>query len=229
MFLFSPAPPVTDTEDSFEATPAEASEPGEAFQTHHPTEQARARNVPRPGPIPKTAAEIAPGTRALSARLSGPPRRAPIPIELAQTADLKENQYAWHCQMCLTTKTPAELAPEGSYVEIAENRQKVMEAHHLDHVGAGGARHAGNLVVLCYWHHHEFGNALSRDQITKALTAPQAAKTIMFPSREGEVPIDGHLVAVKLVSTQKTATFFFTSAHREHWLAAATTNATPKL
>jgi hypothetical protein len=48
--------------------------------------------------------------------------------------DLKQNQYAWHCQVCLATKPPTELAPHGSYVEAAENRQKVMEAHHLDHV-----------------------------------------------------------------------------------------------
>ena len=50
--------------------------------------------------------------------------------------------------MCLCERTPRELAPPGSYIQWEEVRRRVVEAHHVDLKSAGGARHAGNLILL---------------------------------------------------------------------------------
>jgi len=198
-------------------------ETGESFQTHHQFQPDPARNTPRPGPIPQLSESETVAVPARSMRTPAKPNpRPPVEIEVLHKADLKQNQYAWHCQVCLASRTPVELAPKGSYVEIAENRQKLIEAHHLDQVHGGGARHAGNLIVLCYRHHHELGNALSRDEITKALVAGAASKSVSFPSgHDRTLQVAGCSVTLTLDSTQQTIEIFFTSAHREHWLLSA--------
>ena len=130
---------------------------------------------------------------------------------------------------CLAAKTPRELAPEGSYVALAENRQKLIEAHHADQVHAGGARHAGNLIVLCHHHHHQLGNALSRDQLTRALASGTKTKNVTFFSgdaAQSKQAVEGQIVSVRPASTGRTVKFFFTTAHREHWLRASVPNST---
>lgn len=134
-------------------------EPGETLQTHRPAEPNPTRNVPHPGPIPQTPKLKAPHTPQLfTGTYRGSSGSLPVnDLEATQIEDLKENQYAWHCQVCLTEKTPGELAPDGSYVELAENRRLIMEAEHADQKHAGGARNAGNLILLCHFHHHQLG------------------------------------------------------------------------
>lgn len=215
-------------EEPEEENPAEtdASEPvpGETAQTHRPAEPDLSRNLPRPGPIPQNAtAAIQRGIRVppSSGRPAGTPQRNSVEQEDLHRSDLKQNQYAWHCQICLASRSPSELAPEGSYVALPENRKKLIEAHHADQVHADGARHAGNLVVLCHHHHHQHGNALSREQLTLALTAGTKLKKLTFYSgdvADNRRTIEGHIVTVRPPSTGAAVKFFFTTAHREHWL-----------
>ena len=200
------------------------SEPGETFQTHRPAEPDLSKNLPRPGPIPQNAtAAQQRGIRSATHRVrsSETPQRNSVEIENLHRADLKQNQYAWHCQVCLAARSPGELAPKGSYVAFAENRQKLIEAHHVDQVHANGARHAGNLLVLCHHHHQQLGNTLSRDQLTSALVTAAKAKQITFFS--GDTPIDrrvvdGHVVSILPPTIGRKVKVFFTTAHRDHWL-----------
>jgi hypothetical protein len=199
-------------------------EPGETSQTHRPSEPDPSKNLPRPGPIPQTApagSQRGSRTAAGKARPKEAPTRNPVELEDLHRAELKQNQYAWHCQVCLAMKSPRDLAPEGSYVALAENRRKLIEAHHADQVHASGARHAGNLVVLCHYHHHQLGNALSREQLTRSLAATTVTKKVTFFAGGGDQSrrtVAGHIAAVRPASTGSLVRFFFTTSHREHWL-----------
>lgn len=197
-------------------------EPGETSQTHRPTIPDPTRNLPHPGPIPQKAQMKAP--RRLPG-FSGIYEHATMPpndLEVTQIEDLKQNQYAWHCQVCLAEKTPGQLAPDGSYVALAENRRLIMEAEHADQKHAGGARNAGNLVLLCHFHHHQLGNALSRDLLTDGLRGATVAKTIEFRSviaeQESSGSLQGWVISVCPPSLGTIVNFFFTSAHRQYWL-----------
>jgi len=219
-------PNISQDHSSAEPNP-EDPEPGESSQTHRPAEADLTKNLPHPGPIPQspTAAQQQ-GFRvaASRARPAGTPKRNSVELEDLHRVNLKQNQYAWHCQVCLAAKTPRELAPEGSYVALAENRQKLIEAHHADQVYADGARHAGNLIVLCHHHHHQLGNALSRDQLTRALAAGAKTKKVTFFSGDAarsKQTVEGQIVSVRPASTGRTVKFFFTTAHSEHWLRAS--------
>ena len=57
--------------------------------------------------------------------------------EAIQVKDLKQNQYAWHCQARLGVSQPDQLAPAQSYAARQLNRQKMVEEHHVDQVHAG--------------------------------------------------------------------------------------------
>jgi hypothetical protein len=192
--------------------------PTETFPTHHPYNPSQAPNIPNPGTIPTALPPNIQRVRFPNRSTPASPR-CDVPLESAQKADLKEKQYAWHCQICLAIKAPSELAPAGSYVELAVNRQKIMEAHHPDHVAAGGARDAGNLLVLCYKHHHEFGNTLNREVITNALADTATSKTISFRNGDRNVEVKGCLATVRI--TERTVRLFFTAEHKEHWLSIA--------
>ena len=197
-------------------------EPGETLQTHRPTIPDPTRNLPHPGPIPQKAQVRA--LRRFQA-FSGTHEQATVPandLEVTQIEDLKQNQYAWHCQVCLAEKTPGQLAPDGSYVALAENRRLIMEAEHADQKHAGGARNAGNLILLCHFHHHQLGNALSRDLLTDGLRHPTVGKRIEFRSsiieHESLEMLEGYVVSVRPPSLGMIVNFFFTSAHRQYWL-----------
>lgn len=202
-------------------------EPGETLQTHRPATPNPARNIPHPGPIPQTPKLRVPRMpQVFPGRSKDNGGSLPTnDLEATQIEDLKENQYAWHCQVCLAEKTPGELAPEGSYVALAENRKLIMEAEHADQKHAGGARNAGNLILLCHFHHHQLGNALSRDLITDGLRESSITKQIEFGSgttdKKDLQVLEGHVVSVCAPALDVIVKFFFTLAHRDYWLATA--------
>lgn len=212
-----------ELEEEQETEVEPVADPTETAQTHRHLVQDPSRNLPVPGPIPESldsAARLGIVPRPIQ-RVPAP--RRPVPeLELAQKLDLKQNQYACHCQACLALRSPAELAPVGSYVEFAEHRQKLIEAHHADQAHAGGARFAGNLVLLCYYHHHQFGNALSRERIRTALKEQSSQKRIRFLSSsdgvEKEEFVDGYVISLDLPASGSAVKLFFTSAHRQMWL-----------
>jgi hypothetical protein len=221
--LPAPVEPESPTEDSPEVQYVDT-EPGETLQTHRPSVADPTRNFPHPGPIPQTPKMRIPRTYQ---NTSGwyEQKSEPTPfneLEATQIEDLKENQYAWHCQVCLTERSPAELAPSGSYVALAENRRMVIEAEHADQKHAGGARNAGNLILLCHFHHHQLGNALSRELLTEALRRVLLPKQIEFRFQVADQnkteTLDGYVVSVCPPSLGTKIDLFFTSAHRDYWL-----------
>jgi len=127
--------------------------------------------------------------------------------------------YAWHCQLCLAVRTPETLAPEGSYVHCQDNRRCLIKAHHPDQVHAGGARHGGNLLVICEFHHGEIGDAISGAEIAKALSTPLKEECISFWSEDGkEVRLNSVLVEIPIATAGALVPCFFAHEHREYWL-----------
>ena len=200
---------------------ASSSSNGEPFATtarHPQPNRDPARNVPVPGPIP-TAAD---GRRAERVRASGPrgATRVQTPEESAQIEEIKARQYAWHCQRCLGISAPGVLAPSASYVARYENRRHVMYAHHCDHVSAGGARHAGNLLLLCQYHHWELGDAFSRVDIVRALVKGRSHRLAFEVEGDGRsCSVEGRLVEVRLPQREGAISLYFTEPHARYWLA----------
>ncbi|MES2120502.1 MAG: hypothetical protein V4513_08005 [Pseudomonadota bacterium] len=192
-------------------------EPGQAPNAHHDWRANPKRNVPNPKPIP-------PGTDATAAKSPKKPANANsrprVPVEEEQLASLKEDHYAWHCQIGLAKTTPNELAPMGSYVELQENRSKLIDAHHADAVDAGGVRHAGNVLILSHFEHHRIGRKLSRAQITEALKKAQR-RTVKFGQGADAKDVEGFVASVTVPSTAETVPIFFTAWHRTYWLEMA--------
>ncbi|MEO3430708.1 HNH endonuclease signature motif containing protein [Pelagibius sp. CAU 1746] len=204
----------------------DSADTGEAVFGHSPFDPDASRNIPKPRP--------------LSAR-SGPPNQnhgqrkyrgdvdknrndaKPVPeIEKEHVEALKRDHYASHCQMCLCERPPEALAPAGSYIEWEEVRRRVIEAHHVDLKSAGGARHAGNLILLCKLHHDNFGRRLTREAVTTALQGTRTSKRLRF-GVGGESPseIDGQVVELVIPDTGEVVEIFFTQEHAAYWLANA--------
>lgn len=175
------------------------------------------KNIPNPGPIPQGSGVIRRVSKAR--RASSRPQPAD---ENAQIADLKEKQYAWHCQACLAEAEPQKLAPLSSYVEGSDNRRRIMEAQHCDHVNAGGARHAGNIVLLCHYHHGALGDAVTRTEVTRAL-GHASNRRLTFNSDNGvSNSIHGKVVKINPPQRQTPVSLFFTKEHADYWLTKAT-------
>ena len=196
---------------------------GEAMFGHAPFTPDPSRNVPSPGPIPASAdAEPSAGgeERATGTERSQGGRVAvPTPqLEKTQVMDLKANQYATHCQVCLCRSSPDELAPAGSYVEPEEVRRRVIDAHHVDLKSAGGARHAGNLILLCRLHHHNYGRRLTRAAVLAALKGRHRSRTVRFVG-SGEIKeITGEVIELEIPGKDgDRVELFFTQPHASYW------------
>lgn len=205
-------------------------EPGAADRTHKGASPDPSKNLPRPGVIPtgivgrgKTPSTSGDKRRGRG-KGDGRGRESPK-IEEMQIDDLKQNQYAWHCQICLAERTAEQLAPVNSYVEIQENRSRVIRTHHPDQVHAGGVRHAGNLLVLCNHHHRYLGDAISRQDVTKALRETATDYQVVFQtSIHGKIiqrTVSGRLITITVPLTGEMVKCFFTDSHAEYWLKKA--------
>jgi hypothetical protein len=196
-------PPIRDGED----------ETSESIRPHPGGPPDPARNKPKPAPLyTGGSGEI----RRSKPPLSGRPQ---IVDEDVQRRELKENHYAWHCQIELAHASPEALAPPGSYVEYRENRQRVVEAHHPDKVTAGGPRNAGNLLILSHLNHEGFGKAISRQQITDALLRDCEHRTIL--ATDGSPWVEGVVAQVAVPVAGEKVAIFFTHDHRRYWLEMA--------
>ena len=177
-------------------------------------------DLPDPGPIPPgygTISSVGRNTRRTSRTYSED--------EKSQIEDLKKKHYAWHCQACIAGISPKKLAPLSSYVAISENRRRIMDAHHCDHVNAGGSRHAGNIVLLCHYHHRELGDAITRSEVTRAL-AQAGGRRLTFGSEDGvSKTLDGSVVTIHPPQRQNAVSLFFTKDHADFWLSKATEDA----
>ena len=174
------------------------------------------KNVPKPGPIPQGRGVIRRGSK----QKRGNSRTQSVD-ESAQIDDLKTNQYASHCQACLSQAEPKTLAPLASYAAVQENRRRIMHAHHCDHKSAGGARHAGNILLLCGSHHLSIGDAITRTEVTRAF-GQAAGRTLTFNSRKGvSKSLQGKVVTIHPPQRETAVMLFFTIEHADYWLTKA--------
>ena len=175
------------------------------------------KNSPSPGSIPPSSGGS--GNSARPTRMNT--SRTQPADELVQIADLKENQYAWHCQACLSAAEPKTLAPTSSYAFLHQNRRQIMEAHHCDQVGARGARHAGNLLLLCNYHHLYFGDAVSRAEVVRSFPS-MVDHVVAFQTDDGgSLTVSGKLVKVHPPQRSSAISLFFTLEHLEYWKTKA--------
>ena len=203
-----------DQDDGAEA------DPGEAGPGHSPFEPDPKRNAPEPGPIPSRPGR----TPRRSGYRNGAPGSSenhsystPTPeLEKEHIETLKLEHYASHCQMCLCEKSPRVLAPEGSYIQWEEVRRRVVEAHHVDLKSAGGARHAGNLILLCKLHHDNYGRRLTGPAIVAALRGNTREREIRFGV---DSKVKGQKIELVISDTREVAELFFTDDHADFWLS----------
>jgi hypothetical protein len=201
-------------------------DPGEAVFGHSPFEPDPSRNTPHPGPIsssPTAPSRLSGRSRGSSSSYGGHSETKPAPeLELEHIEALKRSHYASHCQMCLCERTPRELAPPGSYIQWEEVRRRVVEAHHVDLKSAGGARHAGNLILLCKLHHDNYGRRLTRAAITQALQGDTVDKVIRFGvDGEAVAEVEGRQIELMIPDTGEVVETFFTTQHADYWLSQA--------
>ena len=205
----------------------EDADPGEAVSGHAPFKPDALRNVPKPRPIPSAASPASQrrkhwgSNEGGSSKVGGGNNPAPG-FEKEHVEALKLDQYASHCQMCLCKRPPQELAPAGSYIEWEEVRRRVVEAHHVDLKSAGGARHAGNLILLCKLHHDNYGRRLTRVAVTAALRDKKKDKVVRFgENNDGDTERKGQVVKILLPDTGESVAIFFTNEHAAYWLSSA--------
>ena len=198
---------------------ADADDPGESPWGHAPLAPDPTRNEPQPGPLTEDASD-----EAVPKEKPEPPgpgdddrERPRVPaIERVHVEELKR-RYASHCQMCLCDSLPQDLAPAGSYIEPEEVRRAVIHAHHVDAKAGGGARHAGNLVLLCTLHHRNLGSRLTRSLVTTALRGKPQKAMKRFP---GNAVAEGPIAELELGDTGEVVHLFFTDDHAKYWLSA---------
>ena len=219
--------PSEESEEDDEDDEDEGVEPGGTQQTHKGSKPDLRKNLPKPGKIPSGI------TGSRRTKLNSDDKyqggvgdgRKHSKVEEIHILDLKQNQYAWHCQICLTERTAKKLAPVNSYVEIQENRGRVIRAHHCDQVHAGGARHAGNILVLCNYHHRNLGDAVSRQDIIEALKETMSSHAVVFQTsiqgRTQKRTVDGKIITIKVPLRGETIRCFFTDYHANYWLKKA--------
>jgi hypothetical protein len=197
-------------------------DPAEAVYGHAPFDPDPSRNTPDPGPIPPTPSRPSGASRrsGYSGRSS---ETSPAPeLEREHIETLKRSHYASHCQVCLCKRTPLELAPHGSYVEWEEVRRRVVEAHHVDLKSASGARHAGNLILLCKLHHDNYGRRLTRSGIAEALRSRTIREVVRFDTGSSAVAeLNGRKISLVIQDTDETLELFFTDQHADYWLSTS--------
>ncbi|ESY57233.1 MULTISPECIES: hypothetical protein [unclassified Mesorhizobium] len=185
---------------------------GESPQPHPGSEPDSKRNYPKPG-------ELYSGGGIRNSTRSGGSNRPQVVAEDIQRVQLKTDHYASHCQIELARRPPNELAPVGSYAQHAENRIRMLEGHHPDKTSSGGARHAGNLLILSKVNHDGIGTRLSRADVTKALRDRWTPHRI--EQADGSTWLEGGIAqAIDRVSGERIP-IFFTNWHRDYWLKMA--------
>ena len=190
-----------------------------ATEGRHPSPDTNPlNNLPDPGQIPEQHSSAKGGGRATNRSRS---TRAHSLIENEQIDNLKKNQYAWHCQVCLSEAEPNVLAPTSSYVEGDHNRRRMIEAQHCDHVNARGARHAGNIILMCKFHHDELGDAFGRTEVIRSFKGSKDHSLAFSADGGMQRDVRGKIVTISPPQREDPISIFFTTQHFEYWLKKA--------
>jgi hypothetical protein len=161
-------------------------------------------------------------SRRTPARGSTSERRNTV-LEDFEKMQLKRDNYAYHCQACVGLHQPGSLTPKFTYVWDKDYRNRNIEAHHVEHLQNDGELGAGNLVILCQYHHDFLGDKLGRDEITRGLQAANQM-TRRFPADTDGVEkksIVGYIVKIQLDMPPHEVPLFFTVEHASVWLDRA--------
>jgi hypothetical protein len=217
-----------DEEGADDLSPEESSANG--LPAHEPPSRGhgiaphkRSPIVPDPSPL----ADISDVTKPSGHKGHPPSRRSKSSTEdrrrtveeEEQKRQLKERHYGYHCQACLGEYDVLTAAPPRSYVYLPAFRQKIIDAHHVEHLQNAGDIGAKNLLILCKYHHEVLGDRLSRNQIFDALS--NAQKVIRaFPGDESGTVLartEGLLATLSLDVEPFSARLFFTQQHAMAW------------
>ena len=204
-------------------------ETAEATSGHSPYESDTKKNIPKQNPFSTVNSGSSQNPSAGKSKVnssdsteSGNSSQRQTDSQSSKLEDQHKRQireqYANHCQVCLCKQVPNILAPVDSYVESAEVRQKVMEVHHVALKHAGGARHAGNLILLCIYHHNNYGRRLTREWITGALEDNPKTKSINFSIDGEENKLKGKIVNIVFPDKGDSVCIFFADLHAKFWL-----------
>lgn len=148
--------------------------------------------------------------------------------EEAQIRALKFDHYALHCQACIGLREVNDAAPPESYVYGPGVRRTLIEAHHVRHLANQdrskeqdevAGQGAGNLLILCRYHHAVLGDQLSRPIVLSALGSAKKVDR-HFPNADGDLAArKGWLAKTALSAAPHHLAMFFTPEHRAAWLA----------
>ena len=109
------------------------------------------------------------------------------------------------------------LAPVSSYVEGDYNRRRMIEAQHCDHVNARGARHAGNIILMCKFHHDSLGDAFGRQEVLRSFQKAKGHSVVFSANGGMQERVQGKIVTVNPPQREKPISIFFTTQHFEFW------------
>jgi hypothetical protein len=210
--------PQGEAEDSDSCEGGQGGEPGqgEAAHGHSPFEPDPKKNTPDPQPLGSLKGTTQNDRQRRKKNSRGGGKQPLPPVDERHKNQLKDSEYACHCQACLAVSEPAQLAPIGSYVQYAEIRRQIIEGHHADARDGGGPDHAGNLILLCKFHHANFGRRLSRKAITEALKgATGACRT--FSAADLPKVVTGKIARVRIADTEEVFPLFFSDNHAKFW------------
>jgi hypothetical protein len=188
-------------------------------------------------PDPEEFPAVEPEDFELSGKLSSyVPRRGPtIPaanstaarrnalLEIREKTELKEKHYGYHCQACLGAHQPAALTPSFTYLWHPDFREMRVQAHHVTHLQNEGALGAGNLLVLCDFHHHFLGDKLDRDVLLASLAEAKDERRHFALERDGakRTTVPGKIVTLEIDEWPFKVKLFFTLPHLQVWLDRA--------
>lgn len=180
--------------------------------------------LPDPKPLrPITDPTIVPRKRRQAPKARTQSQAGQSLEEEEQKRALKQEHYGYHCQACLGEMEVLKAAPPGTYVFAPGYRQRLLHAHHVQHRQNGGALGAGNLIVVCEYHHRLWGDQLARDAVLAGLAAATSLKR-SFPKDETGTDLEvqtGLRVEVPLSVPPYRARLFFTAEHAAAWRAGA--------
>ena len=184
----------------------------------------------KPGPLSKPSSLTFPRgckSRKRKRAPSSTDQRRHSLEEEAQVRVLKFDHYALHCQACIGLREVNEAAPPESYVYGPGVRRTLIEAHHVRHLANQdrskqqdelAGQGAGNLLILCRYHHAVLGDQLSRPIVLAALGSAKKVDR-HFPNADGDLAArKGWLATTALSVVPHHLAMFFTPEHRAAWL-----------
>lgn len=176
--------------------------------------------IPAPKVLPPIQnTTLVPRRRSQASKARSPSTATQSLEEEDQKRALKQEHYGYHCQACIGEMEVLKAAPPGTYVYAPGYRQRLLHAHHVEHRQNGGGLGAGNLLVLCEFHHRLWGDALSRGSVLAALAQATALKR-SFPTDEAGKVLQSHLgllVKVSISTAPFEARLYFTVEHAAAW------------